>query len=99
MSCISESGLHGQIELENIVNFMKDNRLNDEYAANRCIRSSGTAKCVVCRKERGDTMAIDKDAVRNHIRGFDRTGDDPNERGLKDTPDRVARCMRKYLKA
>ena len=37
-------------------------------------------------------MAIDKDAVREHIRGLlIALGDDPDREGLKDTPDRVAR--------
>lgn len=37
-------------------------------------------------------MAIDKDAVRKHIRGLlIALGDDPDREGLKDTPDRVAR--------
>ena len=37
-------------------------------------------------------MAIDKDAVREHIRGLlVALGDDPDREGLKDTPDRVAR--------
>lgn len=37
-------------------------------------------------------MAIDKDAVREHVRGLlIALGDDPEREGLKDTPDRVAR--------
>lgn len=37
-------------------------------------------------------MAIDNDAVREHIRGLlIALGDDPDREGLKDTPDRVAR--------
>lgn len=37
-------------------------------------------------------MAIDKDAIREHIRGIlIALGDDPEREGLKDTPDRVAR--------
>ena len=37
-------------------------------------------------------MAIDKDAIRKHIRGIlTALGDDPDREGLKDTPDRVAR--------
>ena len=37
-------------------------------------------------------MAIDKDAVREHIRGLlIALGDDPDREGLKDTPDRVER--------
>lgn len=37
-------------------------------------------------------MAIDKDAVREHIRGLlIALGDDPDREGLKDTPDRVVR--------
>ena len=37
-------------------------------------------------------MAIDKDAIREHIRGIlTALGDDPDREGLKDTPDRVAR--------
>lgn len=37
-------------------------------------------------------MAIDKDAIREHIRGIlVALGDDPEREGLKDTPDRVAR--------
>ncbi|MBP3621583.1 MAG: GTP cyclohydrolase I FolE [Lachnospiraceae bacterium] len=37
-------------------------------------------------------MAIDKDAIREHIRGIlVALGDDPDREGLKDTPDRVAR--------
>ena len=37
-------------------------------------------------------MAIDKDAVREHIRGLlIALGDDPDREGLKDTPDRVGR--------
>ena len=37
-------------------------------------------------------MAIDKDAVREHIRGLlIALGDDPDREGLKHTPDRVAR--------
>ena len=37
-------------------------------------------------------MAIDKDAVREHVRGLlIALGDDPDREGLKDTPDRVAR--------
>lgn len=37
-------------------------------------------------------MAIDKEAIREHIRGIlIALGDDPNREGLKETPDRVAR--------
>ena len=37
-------------------------------------------------------MAIDKDAIREHIRGIiTALGDDPDREGLKETPDRVAR--------
>lgn len=37
-------------------------------------------------------MAIDKDAIREHVRGIIvALGDDPEREGLKDTPDRVAR--------
>ncbi len=37
-------------------------------------------------------MAIDKDAIREHIRGIlIALGDDPEREGIKDTPDRVAR--------
>ena len=37
-------------------------------------------------------MAIDKDAIREHIRGIiTALGDNPDREGLKDTPDRVAR--------
>ncbi len=37
-------------------------------------------------------MAIDKDAIKEHIRGILMAlGDDPDREGLKDTPDRVAR--------
>ena len=37
-------------------------------------------------------MAIDKEAIREHIRGIlIALGDDPDREGLKETPDRVAR--------
>lgn len=37
-------------------------------------------------------MAIDKDAIREHVKGIlIALGDDPEREGLKDTPDRVAR--------
>ena len=37
-------------------------------------------------------MAIDKEAIREHIRGIHiALGDDPDREGLKETPDRVAR--------
>ena len=37
-------------------------------------------------------MAIDKEAIKEHIRGIlVALGDDPNREGLKETPDRVAR--------
>lgn len=37
-------------------------------------------------------MAIDKEAIREHIRGIiTALGDDPEREGLKETPDRVAR--------
>ncbi|MDO4975865.1 MAG: GTP cyclohydrolase I FolE [Eubacteriales bacterium] len=37
-------------------------------------------------------MAIDKDAIKEHIRGIlIALGDDPDREGLKETPDRVAR--------
>ena len=37
-------------------------------------------------------MAIDKDAVREHVRGLlIALGDDPDREGHEDTPDRVAR--------
>lgn len=37
-------------------------------------------------------MAIDKEAIKVHIRGIlEALGDDPDREGLKDTPDRVAR--------
>ena len=37
-------------------------------------------------------MAIDKDAIRMHIRGIlEALGDNPDREGLKETPDRVAR--------
>ena len=38
-------------------------------------------------------MAIDKEAVKKHIRGIlEALGDDPDREGLKETPDRVA-CL------
>ena len=48
-------------------------------------------------------MAIDKEAIKEHIRGIlVALGDDPNREGLKETPDRVAKiflqCMKKSLK-
>lgn len=40
----------------------------------------------------GKNMAIDKDAIREHVRGIlAALGDDPDREGLKETPDRVAR--------
>ena len=37
-------------------------------------------------------MAIDQNAIREHIRGIlIALGDDPDREGLKDTPERVAR--------
>jgi GTP cyclohydrolase I len=37
-------------------------------------------------------MAIDKEAIKVHVRGIlEALGDDPDREGLKDTPDRVAR--------
>ena len=37
-------------------------------------------------------MAIDKEAIKEHIRGIlVALGDDPNREGLKETPDRVAK--------
>ena len=37
-------------------------------------------------------MAIDKNAIREHVRGIlAALGDDPDREGLKETPDRVAR--------
>jgi GTP cyclohydrolase I len=40
----------------------------------------------------GGNMAIDKDKIREHVRGIlEALGDDPDREGLKDTPDRVAR--------
>ena len=40
----------------------------------------------------GNTMAIDKEAIKEHIRGIlVALGDDPNREGLKETPDRVAK--------
>jgi len=40
----------------------------------------------------GANMAIDREAVKEHIRGLlVALGDDPDREGLKDTPDRVAR--------
>ena len=37
-------------------------------------------------------MAIDQNAIKEHIRGIlAALGDDPDREGLKDTPDRVAR--------
>lgn len=39
-------------------------------------------------------MAIDKDAIKEHIRGIlVALGDDPEREGLRDTPDRVARMF------
>ena len=44
-------------------------------------------------------MAIDKEAIKEHIRGIlVALGDDPDREGLKETPDRLPACMRKYLK-
>ena len=37
-------------------------------------------------------MAIDKEAIKEHVRGIlIALGDDPDREGLKETPDRVAR--------
>ena len=37
-------------------------------------------------------MAIDKEAIKEHVRGIlVALGDDPDREGLKETPDRVAR--------
>ena len=37
-------------------------------------------------------MAIDKEAIKEHVRGIlVALGDDPNREGLKETPDRVAK--------
>lgn len=42
--------------------------------------------------ESEDAMAIDKQAIKEHIRGIlIALGDDPDREGLKETPDRVAR--------
>ena len=39
-------------------------------------------------------MAIDKEAIKEHIRGIlVALGDDPNREGLKETPDRVAKLQ------
>ena len=58
-------------------------------------------------------MAIDKEAIKEHVRGIlVALGDDPDREGLKETPDRVARmyeevfivimrshrCFQKHLK-
>lgn len=44
-------------------------------------------------------MAIDKEAVKYHIKGLLKAlGDDPEREGLKETPDRVRECMRKSLR-
>ena len=43
-------------------------------------------------------MAIDKDAIREHIKGIlIALGDDPEREGLKDTPERVARMYEKVF--
>ena len=47
-------------------------------------------------RAKGETnkMAIDKEAIKTHIRGLlIALGDDPDREGLKDTPDRVARIF------
>ncbi len=44
------------------------------------------------RTERESSMAIDKEAIKEHIRGIlTALGDDPEREGLKETPERVAR--------
>ena len=43
-------------------------------------------------------MAIDKEAIKEHIRGIlVALGDDPNREGLKETPDRVAKMYEDCL--
>lgn len=43
---------------------------------------------------------IDTKAIEEHIRGILKAlGDDPDREGLKDTPKRVAKCIRKSLPA
>ena len=43
-------------------------------------------------------MAIDKDAIREHIRGIlIALGDDPDREGLKETPERVARMYEEVV--
>ena len=40
-------------------------------------------------------MAIDKDAIREHVRGIlAALGDDPDREGLKETPDRCSPYVR-----
>ena len=43
-------------------------------------------------------MAIDTQAIKEHIRGIlIALGDDPDREGLKDTPDRVARMYQEVF--
>ena len=52
----------------------------------RCTNTSGI------RRKKEYKMAIDKEAIKEHIRGIlVALGDDPDREGLKETPDRVAR--------
>ena len=56
----------------------------------RCINLSGLRNSGVCKEV--ITIAIDKDAIREHVRGIlIALGDDPDREGLKETPERVAR--------
>ena len=43
---------------------------------------------------------IDTKKIEKHIYGIiEALGDDPNREGLKETPQRVAKCMQKFLLA
>ena len=53
---------------------------------------SGVTKASVIISLEEVEMAIDKEAIKEHIRGIlVALGDDPDREGLKETPDRVAR--------
>lgn len=89
------SPVFGMIEPEEIVNFMKENVMNDvnmQIQLHKIIWSPDKKESDMEKHKKIDTKAIEY-----HIAGILKAlGDNPEREGLKDTPKRVAKCMKKF---
>ena len=83
------SPVFGEVDMNDIVEFMKDNKMNGvtlQIQLHKIIWDPNKEGCIVNMKK------IDTKEIEEHIRGIlIALGDNPDREGLKDTPKRVAK--------